>query len=686
MSWIERSPILQSVNDDIQETLTAHGWQCFLAQRLYSGHTISKPPDQFAEVRLFKAIGSDGQIRFLGMVASYDKSMGDNFNDNGLVDVGSDLGRIGVGDGVRTNFNLKVYPNDPQFPFEVLFNNLLISSTQYTLYPNRGVIVFTDPPALGVEIAAVYSIGRTARDPSVKFIFFTFNSVFLERDNKAKILGIGDGEQLIFEVTDVVDKPWLPGTVFVHVDNEEQIIDIHCAVDLINGRVQFFTPPPEGAVVLVDFAVAVGASSMITLSTNGDGVRTIFSLDEISTSGITQAGTRVFINNTANELLSGWTIDINTNELVFDNPPINGARILVMAQQVAGGLAGVYSNTLTYIPDTPSPVAFNGNNTSSVMNAVYSSLRYSYPSLPTVISLTSTGQLDRTWQRDSLFHWWGQVNPDRIVLFFRLDPGGSPEKALYAPLYIGKLCMAGNKEPRRNTISIGGCAETDEITWSLNKKLGNNFVDYGTETGNGNTKAVLHQSIGGIYYQSCYLAFITHDRNVDNDDGRFAPSRYTNKYHISRMYLAHPNDGFVGYLDDCYAVHPKGIFQNDEVEIDEVIENELIGIGDGITKKYYLSHRPYLEDEGYLNITFNCVSFNGNYDFNEDNRVLEFEDAPPEDVEIIATYTTRQIYRFNITNTARSPYVIGGSTPFAPIGLAIFKGLPEIPPDPDPDP
>lgn len=59
-------------------------------------------------------------------------------------------------------------------------------------------------------------------------------------------------------------------------------------------------------------------------------------------------------------------------------------------------------------------------------------------------------------------------------------------------------------------------------------------------------------------YQKHYLAFITHDADVDpSHESRFNPSVYSNKYHISPMYIVHPSDGYVGRLDEVYAIHPK---------------------------------------------------------------------------------------------------------------------------------
>ncbi len=115
---------------------------------------------------------------------------------------------------------------------------------------------------------------------------------------------------------------------------------------------------------------------------------------------------------------------------------------------------------------------------------------------------------------------------------------------------------------------MGGCRSGEEFNNST-KKIGNANMDYGENTTGGNLTPVLSQSLTGSMYQQHYLAFITHNADIDSGQGRFNPSMYSGKYHLSQIYIVHPNDGYVGKLDDVYAVHPKNIQQADELEIEK---------------------------------------------------------------------------------------------------------------------
>ncbi|MEC2469406.1 hypothetical protein P9X10_32410, partial [Bacillus cereus] len=210
------------------------------------------------------------------------------------------------------------------------------------------------------------------------------------------------------------------------------------------------------------------------------------------------------------------------------------------------------------------------------MGAAYDAVRFVYPSLPTAVSFIPQNDIGLGWGRDSQVYYWGNFTKDRIVSYFRLDPAPDPESTFFAPLYIGRLSTIG-KTPRMNNVIIGGARSDDEIQYKTGMKLGRSVVDYGVNTSNGNSSVLVQRTVGGAMYQKHYLAFITHDADVDpSHESRFNPSVYSNKYHISPMYIVHPSDGYVGRLDEVYAIHPKNISQLDELEVKERSENEQV--------------------------------------------------------------------------------------------------------------
>lgn len=333
---------------------------------------------------------------------------------------------------------------------------------------------------------------------------------------------------------------------------------------------------------------------------------------------------------------------------------------------------------------------FDPSDAKSLMGAAYSAVRYIYPSIPTAVSFIPQDDLGLGWGRDSQVYFWGNITKDRIVSYFRLDPAPDPESTFFAPLYIGRLSTIG-KTPRMNNVIIGGSRSEDEIEYTPGLKIGRNLVDYGVNTSNGNSSVLVQRTVGGAMYQKHYLAFITHDANVDpSNESRFNPSVYSGKYHISPMYIVHPADGYVGRLDEVYAIHPKNIAQLDELEVKETSENENVGTGDGVTKEFHLFHKPVIDgdlevrlvsDTGCVTLTQaeyvdydpNVPPATGKFTIDGANKKIILGDVPAQGVEVNVTYNYSQTYRYTLADTPRTPFRLANISPYAPIGLGFLK-------------
>ncbi|MCU5274250.1 hypothetical protein OCA15_16625 [Bacillus cereus] len=333
---------------------------------------------------------------------------------------------------------------------------------------------------------------------------------------------------------------------------------------------------------------------------------------------------------------------------------------------------------------------FNPQVPTELMGAAYDAVRFVYPSLPTAVSFIPQNDIGLGWGRDSQVYYWGNITKDRIVSYFRLDPAPDPESTFFAPLYIGRLSTIG-KTPRMNNVIIGGARSDDEIQYKAGMKLGRSVVDYGVNTSNGNSSVLVQRTVGGAMYQKHYLAFITHDADVDpSHESRFNPSVYSNKYHISPMYIVHPSDGYVGRLDEVYAIHPKNISQLDELEVKERSENEQVGTGDGAIKEFHLFHRPTIDDEfevrlvsstgcntltkaNYVEYKADTPPAAGKFTVDGSTKRLILGDAPKGRVEVIVSYNYAQTYRYTLADTPRTPFRLANMTPYAPIGLGFLK-------------
>lgn len=323
---------------------------------------------------------------------------------------------------------------------------------------------------------------------------------------------------------------------------------------------------------------------------------------------------------------------------------------------------------------------FDTNDPKGVVGAAYSGLRFIYPSVPTAVSFIPDDEYGLGWGRSSQIYVWGNASIDRIVAYFRVDPAPDPTATYFAPLYVGRLSTIG-KDPILNNVLIGGARPEDEIVYEKGLRLGKHLVDYGVNTSNGNSSVMLQQSIGGAMYQKHYLSFITHDVDADTtNESRFNPSVYSGKYHISPMYIVHPSDGYVGRLDEVYAIHPKNISQLDELEVTEKSVNEHLGNGDGERKVFGFFHKPVLDDEFIIQL----VGDEGCTTFDKDSeeitirdeggiKVVEFNDAPEQGVEVYATYNYNQVYRYTLADTPITPYQLANISPYTPIGLGFLK-------------
>ncbi|GBF32200.1 hypothetical protein DCCM_0391 [Desulfocucumis palustris] len=320
--------------------------------------------------------------------------------------------------------------------------------------------------------------------------------------------------------------------------------------------------------------------------------------------------------------------------------------------------------------------AFDIDEGEQVIERVYGSLHYINPSLPTTLSFID--RYTAAWGRESDMFYWGNITKNRIAMFFRVDPNPDPVKAYYVPLYIGKLITFG-KSPKINNVMIGGSNVADSVPSDTVIDIGIKKLDYGANATNGNDGVQLQQALGGAFYQKHYLSFITHDDKADiSAESRYNPSAYSGKYHISPIYVVHPNDGFVGLLDEVYAVHPKNISQLDELEVIEEAADEIIGMGDGVNKVFHLRHTPKPGTTVTIKVDcaeaeFTRITTDGAGDADEQLKAVTLAVAPAEGESVYATYRYEQTYIFSLATTPVSVYTMESVSPYVPIGLGILK-------------
>lgn len=502
----------------------------------------------------------------------------------------------------------------------------------------------------------------------------------ISKNSSLGLLGKGDGTKTVFKF---LVFPVISSYTTVYVGGTK--VTSGYTIDEEKGEITFTTAPQAGKEIRATYALTDNAPDVsarlwfftfedvreeyIVLASgfsdysklgSGDGANKAFT---IPTGGRDiRTGTLTVYKNGAVAPATDYTIDYATKKITFNTAPTNGIAI------TADYVMVLTKDVNNYFGDFK-VTDFNAYNPKALASAILTPMNFLYPSLPTAVSFIPDEKYGFAWPRDSQIYYWGNITIDRIVMFLRVDPAPNPEKTYFAPLYIGKLTTIGTP-PRKNNVLIGGGRVQDEIAYSTDIKLGRYSVDYGPNTSNGNSTVQLQQSVGGAYYQKHYLAFITHDIQIDStQESRFNPSVYSGKYHISPCYIVHPNDGFVGRLDEVYAVHPKNISQLDELEVVETSKDEDVGKGDGTKTVFHLYHTP---KAGTLRISLNCVDTTA-FTLDPVNKKITFATPPGKDVEILANYDYKQIYRYTLADTPNTPFTLANASPYAPIGIAMLK-------------
>lgn len=576
--YISEQFTLQQFPREFTKMVASVGWS--LQARYRAVKTGTK---QYAEVRLFESVGSDGLRRNFGLISGYDLDK-PTFDDSRYIADTSRLAVLGVADGTKVKFECPGGPMQSGTE-RVYVDGVEVAKSTYTFNFDTDEITFTTAPAAGKVIKMIGYLSARALEPTNVFGIFTYNDVYFDKivtkDTADGNLGTANGTATAFTAP---KKPIRPGTLKVYVGGTEQADNLY-TVNYTTGVVTFVNPPAAGPVT---------ADYRYTLS---------------PTRGVDYGD--IAVTSTETDMLTG---------------------------KAFGSLA-------------------------------FGAFTFLQPSIPTIMTMTDDTNLSRSFNRDSFLYLWGSINKDRLGLMFRVDPSAEPTKCFYLPFYFGRIHVSG-EQPRRNTVLIGGAKTGAPISWAKDLKIGNILVDYGPETSNGNDTVSLHQSIGGSLYQRHYLMFVTHDRTIDTSDTKFNPSAYTDKYHVSQFLVVHPQEGVVGKLDDIYAIHPKNIEQMDELEIEKTVVHEWIGNGDGIRKVFHIEHQC---KETKPLVSIDCVDQTTGWTYDYDHKAIIFTNPPAAGVELTASYSFKQLFKYSLATSPRTAMRLDGVTPFNPIGWGIFK-------------
>lgn len=182
--------------------------------------------------------------------------------------------------------------------------------------------------------------------------------------------------------------------------------------------------------------------------------------------------------------------------------------------------------------------------------------------------------MDSEWARFSWFmadtpslvkkwlpvRYWVSVTPNALQIILSGDPNASAYDRLISWSYFGKVVPFKQASPGTdNDYNFGMTVSSD-----CDPKYSTRYSD---KTGTGVTDFVMFGTSTGFPFQAHYLAQTTPYEFVDK--ALEGPSAYTDKYHMSPLYIFHGFDGYRGELEGVISCDRSSI-----VHLDDLIVNK----------------------------------------------------------------------------------------------------------------
>lgn len=169
--------------------------------------------------------------------------------------------------------------------------------------------------------------------------------------------------------------------------------------------------------------------------------------------------------------------------------------------------------------------------------------------------------------------YFGNINPNRAALVLYGDPTVDFSAYRVAFLYAGRLVpFPESGEDVEGNWAVFGSALSD---------YDSEPTTYGPRTANGINNVAVYKTKTGILWQQHELAMVTQRTQMQLEPKGFNPSQWTEKYHLSPVYVVHGYDGYRGWLEDVLAVQAHNV-----VHLDEFI----LSYPDGAEERYKYLH------------------------------------------------------------------------------------------------
>lgn len=177
-------------------------------------------------------------------------------------------------------------------------------------------------------------------------------------------------------------------------------------------------------------------------------------------------------------------------------------------------------------------------------------------------------------------HVYMNIDNDRIAAVLQADPVVNFNDYRKSFIYVGKTVpFEFNQDDIDGNVLLTAGAVKDEPT---PEELRTRDEYFGVYTSPGNNTFQMLATKSGVKFQKHYPAFITPapkpgdayiheklgDTGLELEKHGFQASRYTDKYHLSPIYVVHPYEGYRSQLKDCIAVLKHNILHYDKLIVD----------------------------------------------------------------------------------------------------------------------
>jgi len=141
-----------------------------------------------------------------------------------------------------------------------------------------------------------------------------------------------------------------------------------------------------------------------------------------------------------------------------------------------------------------------------------------------------------------------------------------------------------DKKAPNNNWGVEAGVERDKITNTNNIIKINLPTSFGENTGTGVNDISMYKTRSGTYFQKHSASFVTQDEFMRKEV--FSPSRWTNKFHLSPVYIVHSYDGYRGIMNNVLVAEAPSI-----VHLDDLVINK--GTPEEESYKFFRINAPF---------------------------------------------------------------------------------------------